>query len=402
MVKKAMTNQPNNSSDLPSKPPIWNDPKYRALFFQVILVAALVYFFYSIVSNTLANMNARGISTGFGFLSEKSGFDILMSLVSYDSDSTYGRTFVVGLLNTLLAGFLGIVLATFIGFTMGIARLSKNWVIAKIATFYIEVFRNIPLLIQLFFWYIAVLGVLPSARESHSLFDAAFLNVRGLYLPKPVGEDGIMLTGIIFTIGLIATFFIARWAKKKQIKTGQRTPVFLIALVLLVAAPLLVFFASGSPMTWDLPKLAGFNFAGGIEIIPELFALLLGLSIYTGAFIAEIVRSGIQAVDHGQTEAALSIGLTPAQNLKLVVIPQALRVIIPPLTSQYLNLVKNSSLAMAIAYPDIVAVFMGTTLNQTGQAVEITAMTMGVYLAISLAISFFMNWYNAKMSLVER
>ena len=347
-------------------------------------------------------MNKRGIPTGFGFLEEKSGFDILMSLVPYDSDSTYGRTFIVGLLNTLLAGVLGIILATIIGFTMGVARLSNNWVIAKIATFYIEIFRNIPLLIQLFFWYIAVLGALPSARESHSLFDAAFLNVRGLYLPKPVAEDGMMLTGIVFAIGLIATFFIARWAKNKQMKTGQKTPVFLIGLGLLIIAPLLVFFASGSPATWDLPKLAGFNFAGGIEIIPELFALLLGLSIYTGAFIAEIVRSGIQAVDRGQTEAALSVGLTPAQNLKLVVIPQALRVIIPPLTSQYLNLVKNSSLAMAIAYPDIVAVFMGTTLNQTGQAVQITAMTMGVYLAISLAISLFMNWYNAKMLIVER
>ena len=391
-----------NSSELPSKPPIWNDPKYRALFFQIILIAGLFYFFYSLVSNTLGNMNERGISTGFSFLSEKSGFDILMSLIPYSSDSTYGSTFVVGLLNTLLVGFLGIILATLLGFTMGIARLSKNWIIAKIATFYIEIFRNIPLLIQLFFWYIAVLGVLPSARDSHSLFGSFFLNVRGAYLPAPVAEDGMMFTGIAFLIGLIATFFVSKWAKRKQVLTGQRPPVFLMALGLLIIAPLVVFFISGSPLSWDIPKLAGFNFAGGIEIIPELFALLLGLSIYTGSFIAEIVRSGILAVDHGQTEAALSVGLTPAQTLKLVVIPQALRVIIPPLTSQYLNLVKNSSLAMAIAYPDIVAVFMGTTLNQTGQAVEITAMTMGVYLVISLSISLFMNWYNAKMSLVER
>ncbi len=397
-----MSDPRHDSSELPSKPPIWNDPKYRALFFQIILVAGLFYFFYSLVSNTLGNMEARGISTGFAFLSEKSGFDILMSLIPYSSDSTYGSTFVVGLLNTLLVGFLGIILATLLGFTMGIARLSKNWVIAKIATFYIEIFRNIPLLIQLFFWYIAVLGVLPSARGSHSLFDSFFLNVRGLYLPAPIAEDGMIFTGIAFIIGLIATFFVSKWANNKQIKTGKRPPVFLIALGLLILAPLVVFFISGSPLSWDIPKLAGFNFKGGIEIIPELFALLLGLSIYTGAFIAEIVRSGILAVDHGQTEAALSVGLTPAQNLKLVVIPQALRVIIPPLTSQYLNLVKNSSLAMAIAYPDIVAVFMGTTLNQTGQAVEITAMTMGVYLVISLSISLFMNWYNAKMSLVER
>ena len=397
-----MSDPRQNSSELPSKPPIWNDPKYRALFFQVLLIAALVYFFYSLVSNTLGNMEARGISTGFAFLSEKSGFDILMSLIPYSSDSTYGSTFVVGLLNTLLASVIGIVLATLLGFTMGIARLSKNWLVAKIATIYIEIFRNIPLLIQLFFWYLAVLGVLPSTRDSHSAFDSFFLNVRGFYMPAPVAGDGMIFTGIAFLIGLIATFIVSRWAKNKQIKTGQRTPVLLIALGLLVVVPLLVFFITGSPITWDLPKLAGFNFQGGIEIIPELFALLLGLTIYTGAFIAEIVRSGILAVDHGQTEAALSVGLTPAQNLKLVVIPQALRVIIPPLTSQYLNLVKNSSLAMAIAYPDIVAVFMGTTLNQTGQAVEITAMTMGVYLVISLAISMFMNWYNAKMSLVER
>jgi general L-amino acid transport system permease protein len=391
-----------NKTELPSKPPIWNDPKYRALFFQIILVSGLVYFFYTIVTNTLGNMEARGISTGFAFLSEKSGFDILLSLIPYDSDSTYGSTFVVGLLNTLLVSVLGIFFATLLGFIMGVSRLSKNWVIAKIATLYIEIFRNIPLLIQLFFWYIAVLGVLPSARDSHSVFDSFFLNVRGFYLPKPVPEDGMAITETVFLIGLVATFIISRWAKKKQMLTGQTTPVFLIGLLLTIAIPLLVFFVTGKPLSWDIPKLSGFNFKGGIEVIPELFALLLGLTIYTGAFIAEIVRSGILAVDHGQTEAALSVGLTPSQNLKLVVIPQALRVIIPPLTSQYLNLVKNSSLAMAIAYPDIVAVFMGTTLNQTGQAVEITAMTMGVYLVISLTISLFMNWYNAKMSLVER
>lgn len=392
----------SNHSELPSKPPIWNDPKYRALFFQIILIAILVYFFYSIVSNTLGNMQARGISTGFAFLSETSGFDILMSLISYDSDSTYGRTFIVGLLNTLLVSVLGIFLATLFGFVMGIARLSNNWIVSKIATIYIEIFRNIPLLIQLIFWYIIVLKALPSPRESLVAFDSFFMNVRGVYLPSPVPGDSFVYTNIVFGLGLVASFIVSRWAKIKQEKTGQTTPVLLISLLLIIVAPLLVFFVTGSPLTWDLPSLQGFNFKGGIEIIPELFALLLALSIYTGAFIAENVRSGIQAVNHGQTEAALSIGLTPSQNLKLIVIPQALRVIIPPLTSQYLNLVKNSSLAMAVAYPDIVAVFMGTTLNQTGQAVEITAMTMGVYLVISLSISMFMNWYNAKMSLVER
>ncbi len=392
----------DNKSELPTKPPIWNDPKYRALFFQVLLIAALVYFFYSLVSNALYNLESRGIATGFGFMTERSGFDLLFSLIDYDSDSTYGDTFIVGLLNTLLIGVLGIILATIIGFVMGVARLSNNWVIAKIATVYVEIFRNIPLIIQLFFWYIIVLKSLPSVRQSFSAFDSFFINNRGVYTPAPVTEDGFIFTTIAFIAGIIGTVLLSIWAKKKQRKTGQTTPVFLMSLVMIIVAPLLVFFLSGSPLTWDLPSLQGFNFKGGIEIIPELLALVIGLSVYTGSFIAENVRSGILAVNKGQTEAALSVGLTPSQNLRLVVIPQALRVIIPPLTSQYLNLVKNSSLGIAVAYPDLVGVFMGTTLNQTGQAIEITAITMAVYLVLSLLISAFMNWYNAKMSLVER
>jgi general L-amino acid transport system permease protein len=347
-------------------------------------------------------MAANGVSTGFGFMSERSGFDILQSLIFYDSDSTYGRTFVVGILNTLLVTTLGIFLATLLGFTIGIARLSNNWLLAKLATVYIETFRNIPLLIQIFFWYIVVLRAMPSARDSLSLFDSFFLNVRGLYLPAPVTESGFIYTTITVLIALIALFILKRWAQKRQQTTGQQFPVFLVSLALLLFAPLLVFFITGSPLTWELPALTGFNFQGGIAIIPELFALLIALTIYTAAFIAEVVRSGIKAVNHGQTEAALSVGLTPSQNLRLVVIPQAMRVIIPPMTSQYLNLFKNSSLATAIGYPDLVSVFMGTTLNQTGQAVEIISMTMTVYLVISLLISLFMNWYNAKMALVER
>jgi len=392
----------HNSELKPSKPPIWNDPKYRALFIQSLLTLGLLYFIYAIVQNTLGNMESRGISTGFAFMSEPAGFDILQSLIPFNSDSTYGRTFVVGILNTLLITVLGVFFATILGFIIGVARLSKNWLIAKLATVYIETFRNIPLLIQIFFWYFVVLRAMPSAKESMSLFDSFFLNVRGLYLPAPVTEPGFIYTTIAFVMGLIGTFILRRWAKKRQEATGQPFPVFLSSLGLIILLPLIVFFISGSPLTWDIPSLQGFNFKGGLSVIPELFALLIALSIYTAAFIAEIVRSGIKAVSHGQTEAALSIGLTPTQNLRLVVIPQAMRVIIPPMTSQYLNLAKNSSLATAIGYPDIVAVFMGTTLNQTGQAVEIIAMTMAVYLVLSLSISAFMNWYNAKMSLVER
>ena len=391
-----------NNSELPTKPPIWNDPKYRALFFQVLLIGALSYFFYSIVSNAIENLQSRGIATGFSFMGERSGFDLLFSLFDYTSDSTYGDTFLVGLLNTLLIGVLGIILATLIGFSMGVARLSNNWIIAKIATFYVEIFRNIPLIIQLFFWYIVVLKSMPAVRQSYSAFDSFFVNNRGIYTPAPVTGDGFIFTTIAFIAGIIGVIFLSMWAKKKQEKTGETTPVSLYGLLLIIVVPLIVFFISGSPLTWDYPSLQGFNFGGGIEIIPELLALVVGLSVYTGSFIAEIVRSGILAVNKGQTEAALSVGLSPSQNLKLVVIPQAMRVIIPPLTSQYLNLVKNLSLCVAVAYPDLVAVFMGTTLNQTGQAIEITALTMAVYLTLSLLISAFMNWYNAKMSLVER
>ena len=386
----------------PGKPPIWNDPHYRALFFQILLIVGLVVFLYYIINNTLSNMESRGISTGFAFLSERAGFDILQSLIPYSADSTYGRTFIVGLLNTILVTILGIVLATILGFIIGVARLSKNWLIAKIATVYIEIFRNIPLLIQIFFWYFVVLRAMPGARDSLSFGEIIFLNVRGMNTPYPVPGEGFDSTMIALAIAVIIAYFIRLWAKKRQQATGQQFPIFWTALGLIIGLPLIVFLLTGSPLTWDIPTFKGFNFQGGMSIIPELLALLIALSIYTAAFIAEIVRSGILAVSKGQSEAALSLGLQPNQNLRLVVIPQAMRVIIPPMTSQYLNLAKNSSLATAIGYPDIVSVFMGTTLNQTGQAVEIIAMTMGVYLTISLTISVFMNWYNAKMALVER
>ncbi|EGR3223159.1 TPA: amino acid ABC transporter permease [Vibrio parahaemolyticus] len=384
-----------------SKSLIYN-PAFRSAIFQIIAIAALVFFFYTIINNALNNLDARGIATGFGFLNQEAGFGIGLTLIEYNETYSYGRTFIVGLLNTALVSVLGIILATAIGFTMGVARLSTNWLVSRLAAVYIETFRNIPLLLQIFFWYFAVLQALPSARQSLSLGEAIFLNVRGLYFPAPVFNEGSGVVIAAFVIGLIATISISIWARNKQRLTGQQTPMGRIGLGLLVGLPLLVYFVSGMPISLEYPELKGFNFKGGISIIPELAALLLALSVYTAAFIAEIVRSGINAVSHGQTEAAMSLGLPRAKTLKLVVIPQALRIIIPPLTSQYLNLTKNSSLAMAIGYPDLVSVFAGTTLNQTGQAIEIIAMTMGVYLTLSLLTSALMNLYNLKVALVER
>ncbi len=386
----------------PSKPAFWNDPKVRALFFQVLLIIGLGYFLMVIVDNTLANMRARGITTGFAFLDEPAGFGILQTLIPYTEADTYGRTFIVGLLNTLLVSGLGILFATILGFIMGVARLSRNWLIAKLAALYIETFRNVPLLLQIFFWYFAVLGALPGVRQSLDLGFGIQFNNRGLYLPEPIPESGFNIVLWLALIGFVASRFVKRWARKRQDETGQPFPVFLTTIGLTFGLPLIVFLLMGAPLHWSYPELKGFNFKGGMTIIPELLSLLLALTIYTGTFIAETVRAGINSVSHGQTEAALALGLTRTQTMRLVIIPQALRVIIPPLTSQYLNLTKNSSLATAVGYPDLVAVFMGTTLNQTGQAVEITAMTMAVYLTISLTISFFMNWYNKRVALIER
>ena len=385
-----------------SKVPLWRLPAFRAIVFQVLLVLGILAFGYYLLSNTLQNMEQRGITTGFGFLSNEAGFGILQSLIPYDETYSYGRTFLVGLLNTLLVAVLGIFFATMLGFFIGIARLSPNWLVARLATAYIEIFRNIPLLLQIMFWYFAVLRPLPLPRQSLSAGDAVFLNNRGLFIPKPVAEDGFWLVGLAFVVAVLAVIGIARWARRRQNATGAQFPTASAGLALLVGLPLLVYWLSGSPLHWDYPVLGGFNFSGGLEVIPELAALTLALSIYTAAFIAEAVRSGIMAVSHGQTEAAYALGLRPRVTLKLIVIPQAMRVIIPQLTSQYLNLTKNSSLATAIGYPDLVNVFAGTTLNQTGQAVEVIAMTMAVYLSISLAISMFMNWYNKRNQLIER
>jgi general L-amino acid transport system permease protein len=374
----------------------------RQAIYQIVLVLALGTLFYVLISNTAANLRKQNIASGFGFIDRTAGFDISQTLIAYDNSMSYRQAFLVGLCNTLLVAGLGVVFATTLGFLIGIARLSTNWLIARLATIYVEVIRNIPLLLQLFFWYFAVLKSLPAPRQSYQMPGGIFLNVRGLQMPAPVPTPGFgiveltMLAGIVLAI---AIFFIAR---QRQRLTGQRLPVLWITLALVVLAPLGAYLLLGHPLEFDYPVLKGFNFQGGMVLQPEFMALLLGLSIYTASFIAEIVRSGIQAVPKGQKEAALAIGLSGGQTLHLVVIPQAMRVIIPPLTSQVLNLTKNSSLAVAIGYPDLVSVWSGTVLNQTGQAVEVILVTMGVFLAISLVTSAFMNWFNKHMALVER
>ncbi|MGM0981974.1 MAG: amino acid ABC transporter permease [Pseudomonadota bacterium] len=382
--------------------PLWRDPTFRALLVQGILLLALGAFIVMVVSNTMANLEARGITTGFGFLQDRAGFSIPQTLIEHTGDSTYARTFVVGLLNTLLVSAMGIVAATLIGFAVGIARLSPNWLLARLANAYVEIFRNIPLLVQILFWYFAVLQALPSPRDSHSLLEVVFLNVRGVVLPDPQPLAGFAATPWALLVAVIATWWMVRFARRRQAKTGRPLPVFKLGTLLLIGLPLATFLVTGMPLEWSIPELKGFNFQGGVTVLPELMALWLALSIYTASFIAEIVRSGIQSVPKGQVEAAKALSLPPGIILRKVVIPQAMRVIVPQLTSQHLNLIKNSSLATAIGYPDLVAVFSGTALNQTGQAIEIVAMTMAVYLLINLVVSALMNLYNARTLLKER
>ncbi|KAB2925205.1 MAG: amino acid ABC transporter permease [Candidatus Contendobacter sp.] len=386
----------------PVKPPFWNNPQVRAILFQAIALVVTVAFGLYVFDNTQTNLRRLGIASGFDFLSSPSGFDVVQSLIPYSPTSSYGRVFWVALLNTLLVSALGIVLATLIGFVIGIARLSKNWLISRLALVYIETFRNIPLLLQIFFWYFAVLRAMPSPRQSLSLGEAVFLNIRGLYLPAPEFQTGFGWVLAAFGLAAALAWLAARWARRRQRATGQQFPILSVSLALLLGLPSLTFWLAGSPLVWQLPELQGFNFRGGWVVIPEMASLLLALTLYTATFIAEIVRAGIQAVSHGQTEASLSLGLNSSLTLRLIILPQALRVIIPPLTNQYLNLTKNSSLAAAIGYPDLVSAFAGTVLNQTGQAIECIAITMTVYLTISLLISLMMNRYNRRVALVER
>ncbi|MCW5202267.1 amino acid ABC transporter permease [Desulfobulbus sp. US1] len=380
----------------------WNQGRNRVLLFQVLLILGTVLFFFLIGANALSNLEKQGITSGFSFLSQKAGFGIIQTLISYDESSTYGRTFLVGLLNTILISVLGIICATVLGFLVGIARLSTNWLIAKLAAIYIEIFRNLPLLLQVFFWYFAVLRSLPLPRNSLQMGDWFFLNIRGIYIPRPVPEQGFVLLGIIFLLSIAGVCALKIWARKHQEKTGIELPTLRTSLAIVIIPSTITWFATGGPLHWELSSLQGFNFKGGLTVIPELAALLLALTVYTSSLIAEIVRSGILSVNHAQTEAARALGLPQRKILRLVIIPQALRVMIPQMTSQYLNLVKNSSLATAIGYPDLVSVFAGTSLNQTGQAIEIIAMTMAVYLTINLTISWLMNRYNARTLLQEQ
>ena len=390
-------------STRPARPALYNDPRVRSLAYQVALCAAIGFLVYAAVSNAITNLERARIASGFGFWNTTAGFDISQTLIEYSAQgSTYGRAFWVGLLNTLLVAGLGIVFATIIGFVVGISRLSKNWLLAKVAAGYVETIRNIPLLLQLLFWYNAVLKALPEMRDSIVIPGGAFLNNRGLFLPEPLPQPGFGIVELAFFAAIAGAVGFYIWARKRQERSGEQAPVFLVAAALVIGLPLIAAALTGFPLGFEFPQSGRFNITGGLEVLPEFAALLFGLSIYTAAFIAEVVRAGILAVSRGQTEAAFSLGLRPGPTLRLIVVPQAMRVIIPPLTSQYLNLTKNSSLAVAIGYPDLVQVFTGTVLNQTGQAVEVVAITMLVYLVISLVTSLLMNLYNRRVALVER
>ncbi len=370
---------------------------------QLALLLVIAGVIYAAFVNAANNLAKAGIASGFRFWDNTAGFDISQALISYSSStSTFGRAFWVGLLNTLLVAALGIVLATVLGFTIGIARLSRNWLVSHLAGSYVELVRNVPLLLQLLFWYNAVLKSLPDLRGSIAIPGGAFLNNRGLFLPQPLfGPTFSYVAGALF-IGIVATLVLRVWGRRRQERTGQPPRTLSYAFGLIVLLPLVVFFAAGAPLSFSFPEMARFNIRGGVEILPELAALLVALTIYTAAFIAEVVRAGILAVAPGQTEAAQALGLRSGSTLRLVVVPQAMRVIVPPLTSQYLNLIKNSSLAVAIGYPDLVQVFAGSVLNITGQSVEVIAITMAVYLFISLITSMLMNLYGYRLRVVER
>lgn len=367
---------------------------WRGVVVQLLFIAVIVWLGYEVVENARANLQAQRIASGFGFLSNTAGFSVSQALIPYSESDTYSRVFVVGLLNTLLVSIIGIIVATIIGLLVALGRLSPNWLLSRISGGYVELIRNLPLLFQILFWYLAVLATLPNPRQSISVFGSIFLSNRGLVVPNPVPQQafGVFVAAIV--IGLVASLIMRMYARRRLFKTGQKLTVWPFVVLLVLGLPALAALLFGAPVKLDMPELKGFNFAGGMRILPEFAALVVALSTYTAAFIAEIVRAGIQSVPKGQMEAGASLGLSRGETLRLVIIPQALRVILPPLTNQYLNLTKNSSLAVAIGYPDLFSVFAGTTLSQTGQAVEIIALTMGVYLLISLATSAIMGLYG--------
>jgi general L-amino acid transport system permease protein len=385
----------------PARPAPWRDPRVRGIAYQVIFVAAVVGFGAFLVHNTLVNVSRQNIATGFGFLDREAAFGIGESLIAYTPADSYGRAFLVGLINTLYVAGLGIVLATIVGTLMGLARLSSNWLVAKLAQIYVETFRNIPLLLQLFFWWSLLNKATPLPRQAWQILPDVFVSNRGIAFPVPLASPAYKWVGLAILLGLVLIVPLKRWASRRQAATGRQFPTGWAGAGLVVGLAAVAFIAGGAPLALDAPALRGFNYAGGGVISPEFTALLIGLVIYTGTFIAEIVRAGILAVSWGQSEAAMALGLKSGSRMRLVVLPQALRVIIPPLTSQYLSLAKNSSLAVAIGYPDLVSI-ANTTMNQTGQAIEGIAMIMAVYLTISLTISLLMNLYNRAVALVER
>ena len=380
--------------------------KFKKILPQFLTLLFIVLIFGFFTMNAQENMDTRGIEFGFGFLSKSASFDIQFSLIDYDGSMSYGRAYLVGLLNTLLVSFIGIILCTILGIIVGVARLSPNYLINKTASFYVEFFRNVPLLLQIFFWYFAALRALPMPEDAPLIFGSSYMTIKGLYTVAPIWNNFDVFF-IALIIAMIIIFFFNKFAKRKQEEEGIQYPKFLISLGIFIILPSLTFLIGGVDLSWSFPELkqlakTSFTFDGGMGIPPELIALTLALTLYTATFIAENVRAGIQGVGKGQKEAAASIGLTPSQVLKLVIMPQALRIIIPPTTNQYLNLTKNSSLAAAIAYPDLVLVFAGTAMMQTGRAIEIVGITMATYLTISLTISMFMNWYNKRIAIQEK
>lgn len=379
----------------------WRDERKRGLVWQIVVVAILCLGLWFVIDNMISNLRTLGVRLGLDFLSAPAGFAISFSVIPTDLNSSIGRLIVAGMLNTLLASAIAIVLATFLGLVIGICRLSKNILVSGLAATYVETLRNVPLLVQLLFWYVAILQLFPAVRQAISVFDLMFMSKRGANLPRPIPGEDFGLVGIALLVGIVIAIGIARWARRRQAATGQQFPKGLVGLGVIIGLPLLVSLALGNPVTWEIPELKGFNFQGGLVVQPELTALVLGLSAYTASYIAEIVRGGILAVSHGQTEAAYALGLKPGMNLRLVIIPQSLRIIVPPMTSQYLNVVKNTTLAGAIAYPDTFSI-VGTSLNQTGRPVENIAIMMVFFLVISILISLFMNWYNRRIALVER
>ena len=378
------------------------DSRFRSIVAQTLVVGLVAWGLWYLASNTQENMARRGLSTGFDFVFGTAGFDISWSLFEVKAGATYLDVYMVGIVNTLVVSILSIFFATVQGFVVGILRLSRNWLVSRLAAWYIEILRNTPLLLQILFWFIGVFTGLPPPRQSYQPVEGFVLNNRGFFMPSPIAGDTLWMTGVAFLAACVAALLLHRWARARQAQTGRRFPSVLAGLGIVIALPGLVFLATGMPLAWDVPKLRGFNFTGGMTVPPAFCALLIALSVYTSCFIAEMVRAGIQSVSHGQTEASFALGLKPSWTTRLVIVPQAMRAIIPPLISSYLNVTKNSSLAVAIGYPDLVAVWMQTSLNQSGRAIEIVATTMLFYMTCSLSISMLLNFYNRRIQLRER